>query len=133
MDKREIKELLVQVKIFYPRFSAVDQEDGQFMIKQSVVDSWFERIGWMEKVRAIAILDTYMEQGETKAPGISLWMHSGKTSKSNVWHNATLDLRHGVIVWQPEGGEIYERKIVKEDHGTFEDEDGYLWAFAGGE
>lgn len=135
MDKREIKELLVQIKIFFPRFTAVevDKESNQFVIKQSVTDSWFERIGWMEKARAIAILDNYMEQGETKAPGISLWMHSGKTSKSNAWHNATLDLRHGVIVWQPEGGEVYERKIVREDRGTYEDEYGCLWAFPGGE
>lgn len=135
MDKREIKELLVQIKIFFPRFTAVevDKESNQFVIKQSVTDSWFERIGWMEKVRAIAILDNYMEQGETKAPGISLWMHNGKTSKSNAWHNATLDLRHGVIVWQPEGGEVYERKIVREARGTYEDEYGCLWAFPGGE
>lgn len=130
MDKREIKELLVQIKIFFPRFSAVDQEDGQFRIKQAVADSWYDRIGWMEKARALAILDDYMEKGETKTPGISLWMHSGKTEKSKAWHNAFLDRRHNVIRWQPEGGEVYELKIkdYNEKSNTWEDEDGRLWA-----
>lgn len=132
MNKQEIKELLVQIKIFYPRFSAVevDQNTNQFVIKQSVTDSWFERLGWMEKPRAIAILDDYMESGEIKAPGISLWMRSGKTVRNNVWHSAWLDLLHGVIVWEPEKGRKEERRIVRENHGTYEDEFGYLWAFA---
>lgn len=132
MDKREIKELLVQIKIFYPRFSAVetDQNSNQFVIRQTVADSWHDRIGWMEKARALAILDDYMEQGETKTPGISLWMHSGKTAKSTAWHNAILDRRHNVIRWQPEGGEVYELKIrdYNEQSNTWEDEDGRLWA-----
>lgn len=105
MDKREIKELLVQVKIFFPRFDAVEKIDGQFRINPAVTDSWYDRIGWMEKSRALAVLDRYMEDGETKTPGISLWMQQGKTMQgSNVWHSATLDRRHGVIRWQPEDG-----------------------------
>ena len=130
MDKREIRELLVHVKIFFPRFSAVEQEGGQFRISPAVTDSWYDRIGWMEKPRAMAILDGYMESGETKAPGISLWMHSGKTAKSTAWHNAILDRRHNVIRWQPEGGEVYELKIrgYNEQSNTWEDEDGRLWA-----
>lgn len=130
MDKREIRELLVQVKIFFPRFSAVEQEGGQFRISPAVTDSWYDRIGWMEKPRAMAILDDYMEKGETKAPSISLWMHSGKTAKSTAWHNAILDRRHNVIRWQPEGGEVYELKIrgYNEQSNTWEDEDGRLWA-----
>ena len=130
MDKREIRELLVQVKIFFPRFSAVEQEGGQFRISPAVTDSWYERIGWMEKPRAMAILDAYMENGETKTPGISLWMHSGKTAKSTAWHNAILDRRHNVIRWQPEGGQVYELKIrgYNEQSNTWEDEDGRLWA-----
>lgn len=130
MDKREIRELLVQVKIFFPRFAAVEQEGGQFRISPAVTDSWYDRIGWMEKPRAMAILDDYMESGETKVPGISLWMHSGKTDKSTAWHNAILDRRHNVIRWQPEGGEVYELKIrgYNEQSNTWEDEDGRLWA-----
>ena len=147
MDKREIKELLVQIKIFYPKFSAVDRENNQFVIRQMVADSWHDRIGWMEKPRALAILDDYMESGETKVPGISLWMHSGKTIKSNVWHSAILDRRHNVIRWQPEGSDkVFElhvkhpmkvigfddskpkKPILKPDESLWEDEDGRLWA-----
>ena len=130
MDKREIRELLVQVKIFFPKFAAVEQEGGQFRISPAVTDSWYDRIGWMEKPRAMTILDNYMEAGETKTPGISLWMHSGKTEKSKAWHNAFLDRRHNVIRWQPEGGEVYELKIrgYNEQSNTWEDEDGRLWA-----
>lgn len=104
MDKREIQELLVQIKIFFPRFDAVEKTDGQFRINPAVTDSWYDRIGWMEKERAFAILDRYMED-ETKTPGITLWMQNGKTTKgSNAWHSAVLDRKHGVIVWTPEGG-----------------------------
>lgn len=149
MDKREIKELLVQIKICFPRFAAVeiDQNSNQYAIRQMVADSWHDRIGWMEKERALAILDDYMESGETKVPGISLWMHSGKTIKSNVWHSAVLDRRHNVIRWQPEGSDkVFElhvkhpmkvigfddskpkKPILKPDESIWEDEDGRLWA-----
>lgn len=132
MDKCEIKDLLVQIKLFFPRFAAVenDQKTNQYMIREAVVDGWYDRIGWMEKARALAILNDYMEQGETKAPGISLWMNSGKTIKSKVWNSAILDRRHNVIRWQPEGGEVYELKIrgYNEKSNTWEDEDGRLWA-----
>lgn len=130
MDKREIRELLVQVKIFFPRFSAVEQEGGQFRISPAVTDSWYDRIGWMEKPRAMAILDGYMEAGETKTPGISLWMQQGKTMQgSNVWHSAILDRRHGVIVWTPEGGRPQELPVTFDTkRGVWtETEYGYDW------
>ena len=131
MDKREIQELLVQIKIFFPRFSAVEQEEGQFRIKQAVTDSWYDRIGWMEKARATAILDHYMETGETRTPGVSLWMQNGKIMQgSNVWHSAYLDRKHGVIVWTPENGKPQELPATYNTRrGVWTDtEYGYDWA-----
>lgn len=133
MDKQEIRDLLIQVKVFYSRFDAVEKDGGRYMVMTQTVDSWYRQLGYMPYEKAIEILDRYMRSEEgTKTPSVTMWLNGGRSARL-AWHNATLDLRHGVIVWTPEGGETYERRIVKEDHGCYEDEDGYVWAFAGGE
>ena len=134
MDKREIKDLLIQIKVFFPRFESVEKDGSRFMVMTQTVDSWYRQLGFMTFERALEILDKYMQsENGSKTPSVSLWLHNGKMHRS-VWHNARLDLRNGVIVWQPEGSdETYERKIVHDYGGTYEDEEGYLWAYAGGE
>ena len=132
MDKQEIANLLVQIKTFYSRFDAVEKVDGRFRVNPATVDSWFRLIGFMDYDRALEILDGYMgSDNGSKTPTAALWVHNGRLQKHSVWSSAKLDLQHGVIVWQPEGGDVYERKIVKEAGGTYEDEEGYLWAFPG--
>lgn len=135
MTDNDIRILLCKIKTFFPRFANVEIEDGQYKIRPSVTASWFDAIGWMEYDRAVEILNDYLQSEDgAKTPNVSLWMNNGKMHRSSVWHNARLDLRHGVIVWQPEGSdETYERKIVHDYDGTYEDEEGFLWAYAGGE
>ena len=67
-----------------------------------------------------------------KTPNIQLWLNGGKV-QDTAWHNAVF--RRGVIRWQPEkNGEVFEiRAEWNERKGCYEDEDGRLWATAGGE
>lgn len=134
MTNLEIKKLLIQIKVFYPRFDSVEKTDGGYAVSTQVIDAWHRQIGWMEYDDALKILDNYIaSENGSKTPTVSLWQQNGKVIQKSVWHNAALDLQHGVIVWEPEKGTVFERRIVREDHGTYEDEDGYLWAMAGGE
>ena len=133
MTKQEIRDLLIQIKVFYPRFDSVEKDGGRFGVMSATVDSWFERLGWMEYEHALQILNSYMETDDgRKTPNIQLWMNGGKKSGS-TWHNAVF--QRGVIRWQPEkDGEVYEiRAEWNEKKGCYEDEEGRLWATAGGE
>ena len=134
LDKAQIKQLLIQIKVFYSRFDAVEKDGNMYGVMGQTIDAWHRQIGWMEYDDALKILDNYIaSENGSKTPGISLWKQNGKVMQKSVWHNAALDLQHGVIVWEPEKGTVFERRIVRENHGTYEDEDGYLWAMAGGD
>lgn len=134
MDKQEIKQLLIQIKVFFPRFEAVEKDGNRYGVMTQTVDAWHRQIGWMDYDRALQILDQYMSsENGSKTPNVSLWIRGGKIQQASIRCTGSLDLRHGVIRWEPERGEVYERKIVRENAGTFEDEDGYMWAKPGGE
>ena len=132
MDKSEIQKLLCQIKIFYPRFDAVEKTDGQFKIPNPITESWFGRLGFMEYDRAIEILDNYLaDENGARVPTIALWIRNGK-KESKAWHSARLDQRNGLIIWRPEGGPEFELKAnFNVQQGCWEDEDGRLWATAG--
>lgn len=134
MTKDEIGKLLAQIKIMYPRFDNVDRTEDGFDIHPAVIDSWFQRLGWMEYDRAIRILDTYMEsENGNRVPTIALWMNNGKAMRRGSGDiTATFDRRTGKILWQPdENGRVYERNATwNSQKGCYEDDDGYLWAFA---
>ena len=135
MDKQEIKQLLTQIKVFYPRFDAVEKDGGSYMIMAQTVDSWHRVIGWMDYDRAVGILDRYMESDQgAKTPTVSLWKHGGKTDQKQAWHSAWFDQRNGAVVWQPEDGPKYELKASCNRHGDIIDEEfGYIWGTPGGE
>ena len=130
MTKQEVKDLLIQIKVFYPRFESVEKDGARYGVMTATVDSWYNRLGYMEYAEAIRILNSYMETDDgRKTPNIQLWLNGGKKQEP-VWHNATF--KNGMITWQPEkNGVVYE--IRAEWNGKrqcIEDEDGRLWATA---
>lgn len=137
MTKEEIRNVLAQIKIMYPRFESVEKEGGQFKILPAVIDAWFKRLGWMDADRALAILDRHMESEEgNKTPTLSLWLRNGKAqSRAADGSSASLDRQHGVIRWQPEPeGDVFEIPVSwSNQHGAWEDYEGRLWAMPGEE
>lgn len=136
MTKDEIGKLLAQIKIMYPRFDNVDRTDDGFDIHPAVIDSWYQRLGWMEYDRAIKILDNYMEsENGNRVPTIALWMNNGKAYRnSDDYVSATWDARHQCIVWKPDpDGKTFELQAQwSEQEGCYIDQEGKRWAFAGG-
>lgn len=104
MDKQQLKQLLIQVKVFFPRFDAVEKDGNKYGVMSQTIDAWYRQIGYLEYDRALEILDQYMASDNgSKTPNISLWVQNGRV-QSKAWHSAILDRRHGVIRWQPEDG-----------------------------
>lgn len=135
MTNLEIKKLLIQIKVFYSRFDAVEKTDGGYAVSTQVIDAWHRQIGWMDYDRALKILDDYMQsENGSKTPTAALWVRNGKVKQASVWCTAYFDQLRGVIKWKPEqNGEVFERKVKSIKAGAIEDEDGYLWAVPGGE
>ena len=131
MNRDEIKDLLRQIKVFYPRFDNVEKAPGNmYQISGVVIESWYDRIGWMELDQAQNILNRYMEaENGNKTPNISLWLSGGKQYRASAEVTAFYDRRTGTVVWEPEEGHRFELK-GEWNKGTFEDEDGRRWAFA---
>lgn len=135
MSDEEIKRLLTQIKVFYPRFDAVEKDGNRYGIMKETVTAWHRVIGWMDLDQALKILDDYMasEQGG-RTPNINLWSRGGKMQAKAAWHSARLDRQRGLIIWQPEGGPVFEKKTTYNTRlGAWEDDDGYLWGEPGGE
>lgn len=136
MDKTQIKDLLIQIKVFYPRFELVERDGGSYMVSTKVVDSWFDRLGFMDYDRALQILDSYMtgEQGG-RVPTFSLWASGGKVHQAAVRCTATFDRRNGCLSWRPDAkGDAYEIPLTWDgQRGAWTDSDGRLWAVPGEE
>ncbi len=130
MSKDEIKKLLCQIKVFYPRFDTVDKVEGRYRISEAAIESWFSRIGFMDFEKAVQILDSHMAgESGNKTPGINLWIAGGKQLRSSRECTAFLDRKHGCIVWTPEENAkpIERRCSFDSATGCWEDEDGYRW------
>lgn len=135
MDKAQIKQLLIQIKIFYPRFDGVEKDGNRYGVMSQTIDAWHRQLGWMDYNRALEILDNYIRsESGGKTPNAALWVRNGKVKQASGWCTAYFDQLRGVIKWQPEqNGEVFERKVKSIKAGAIEDEDGYLWAVPGGE
>lgn len=134
MTKTDIKDLLIQIKMFYPRFDSVEKFDGRLAVGQMVIDAWHKHIGWMDYDRAVQILERHMESEEgSRTPSISLWMRNGKAQARAIgYESAYLDKRTGMIVWTPEDGPTFEVPASwNETLGCYEDNEGRLWAEPG--
>lgn len=136
MDKQQIKDLLIQIKVFYPRFEAVEKDGNKYGVLTQTIDSWYRQLGYMEYERALEILDSYLKsENGSKTPNAALWIRGGRAEAANVWHSAWLDERHGVIVWEPEKGKKEELTFVYDQVRQCWTDDiyGYDWIFAGGD
>ena len=130
MSKDEVKKLLCQIKVFYPRFETVDKVEGRYLIAETAIESWFSRIGFMDYDRALVILDAHMaSETGNRIPSINLWISGGKQYQKSKKCTAFLDRKHGCIVWTPEEGAKPIEKPCSFDAaaGCWEDEDGYRW------
>ncbi len=134
MDRQEIKDLLMQVKVCYPRFESVEKTNGEFVVNPVVVDSWYRRLGYMDYTQALKILDTYMtSENGTRIPSMNLWVTGGKVQQRSVRCTAVFDRKKGAILWWPEEGNdtpIERPVFLNPESLCWEDEDGYCWSFA---
>lgn len=135
MNREEVGQLLIQIKVFYSRFESVEKEGGTFRVSPATIDSWYTRLGYMNYTKAIQILDRYMESDQgNRVPNINLWLNGGKVQQEAVKCTATLERRRGVIRWEPESGKVFEIPVTyNQQYDCWEDEDGRLWAMAGEE
>ena len=134
MDKQEIKELLVRIKVFYPRFEAVEKDESQFRIHNAVIDNWHRSIGFLPLDDAMKILEGYMESEEGKRiPSVNVFLTQGKLRTGSSWCTAFLDRRRNVIRWQPDARTEAANIPVRwsERYGCYEDGEGRLWALPG--
>lgn len=134
MERQEIMELLKQIKIFYPRFDAVEKVEGGFRLNPDVIDSWYKRLGYMSRERAFQILNRYMESEDgQKTPHISLWINGGKQDMRTARCTAVFDRQRGIAIWTPDEGLPAEEVPLSWNYrrGAYEDAEGRLWAFPG--
>ena len=135
MTKSEVKDLLVRIKVFFPRFEAVEKTEGGFRVPAPVIDNWHRIIGFLEFEDAEKILERHISsEAGGKVPGISQFLAGGGGNKSNVWSSAIFDRMSSSILWTPEKGEETQKLHVvwNEKRGVYEDTQyGYSWAFPG--
>lgn len=130
MDKQQIKDLLIQIKVFYPRFESVEKIENKYGVLSHVIDSWYRQIGFMEYEEAIGILDRYMESDQgNKTPTVSIWKRGRKT-QSKAWHSTIIDPYKRKVTLTPENGEPQEVSVIfSTSDGLWVDEDSYLYAY----
>lgn len=134
MTREETRELLLYVKMNYPRFEPVTRNGGTYDVADAVVNRWFAEIGWMDLETAKMVLDRYAaSENGNKTPTMRLWT-AGRRAKEDVRITMTYDAQRDAVVWQPEeGGPKIEIPIVRHyRNGDMEDEAGRVFAFAGG-
>ena len=122
MSKDEIKDLLVEIKSFYPRFALVDPD---YMVYQQTLDSWFDMIGYKSREECKKILqDHIIGPNGDKVPGISLFVtgRQGGASRGTAW------IKDGMLYWRPDPKAQAQMFRVKWDGTAYEDEEGRLWA-----
>lgn len=134
MTRSDVKSLLVKIKVFYPRFEAVEKVEGGFRVPEPVIENWHRMIGFLEMKDAETILEHHLgSENGGRVPGVSLFLSGGKSYKANVWSSATLDQINRCIWWKPERNEEARKLDVKWDDArkVYTDlEFGYDWAYA---
>lgn len=136
MTREDLKSVLSHVKSFYPRFDAVEKDGNRFKILDTVIESWYELIGWMSVEEAMRVLNAHMESERgDKTPTVKLWMQAARRKKASGICTMYFDRKHGIGVWQPEpDGKKYEVKMTwNERKGVFQTPDGYDYVIEGGE
>jgi len=122
MSKDEIKDLLVEIKSFYPRFSLVNQD---YMVYEQTLDAWYSMIGYKTAEDCRKILQDHITgPNGDKAPGISVFAGESKQSgyKGTAW------IQNGQICWKPEPDAEVQRFNAVWDGNAWKDSEGRLWA-----
>ena len=131
VTREEIKDLLISVKSFYPRFSLVDVDAyDNYVVRSQTLDSWYEMIGYKSTEECRKLLQDYISgPSGDKMPGVSLF--TGKAAGSQI--RSTARLENGRIRWEPEQGTVFELRVTwNKQAGAWMDEDSRLWAEPGG-
>ena len=123
MNREEIKDFLVEIKSFYPRFALVDHED--YTVRTQTLDAWFDMIGFKSREECRKILQDHIAgPNGDKVPGISVFA-GGKQRGSGF---STAWRRNNTICWKPEPDADVQTFEAKWDGTAWIDSEGRLWA-----
>ena len=122
VSKDEIKDLLVEIKSFYPRFALVDPD---YMVYQQTLDAWYDMIGYKSHDECRKILQEHIAgPSGDKVPGISVF--AGGRQKNGSYATAWIQNRQ--VCWKPEPDAEIQRFDVVWDGNAWKDTEGRLWA-----
>lgn len=123
MTREEIKDLLIEIKSFYPRFALVDPED--YTVRSQTLDAWYDMIGFRDKEDCRAILQNYIAgPNGDKVPGISVF--AGGRQRTGA--RGTAWIRNSTIYWKPEPDAEVQIFSAVWDGTAYKDKEGRLWA-----
>lgn len=123
MTREEIKDFLIEIKSFYPRFALVDSDD--YTVRTQTLDAWYDMIGFQSKEECKKILQDHIAglNGD-KIPGISTF--AGGRQKSGI--RSTAWIRNGLIYWKPDPNKDVQTFGAVWDGTAYKDSEGRLWA-----
>lgn len=128
MNREEIKEFLIEIKSFYPRFALVDPDD--YTVRTQTLDAWYDMIGFKSKEDCRKLLQDHIAgPNGDKVPGISTFAGSRQRSSGS----GTAWIRNGQICWKPEPDAEVQTSSAVWDGTAWKDNEGRLWAEPGGE
>lgn len=124
MTREEIKDLLVEIKSFYPRFALVDPDD--YTVRSQTLDAWYDMIGFRDKEDCKRILQDYIAgPNGDKVPGISTFA-GGRQGPKAISGNAYRI--NEVIHYRPDLDSPEKEIRVFWTGSAWIDRDGQLWA-----
>ena len=104
MTRDEVKELIMAVNGYYPRFTA----------STNIINSWYHKLQYIDFETAMKNLDEYVDQDEVgRVPTIARIL---KTEKLQAGVDYDLEYRKTL-------------KLKRYDNETFIDQNGLLWAY----
>jgi len=127
VTRDEIKDLLISVKSFYPRFSLVDVNAyDEYVVRSQTLDSWFDMIGYKSKQECQKLLQDYISgPNGDKMPGVSLF--TGK-QRSGAILTGTAYRKDFEVIYQPDKSEQPKRLRVRWTGSAWLDVEGRMWA-----
>lgn len=123
MTREEIKDFLIEIKSFYPRFALVDPDD--YTVRTQTLDAWYDMIGFRDKEECKRILQEHIAgPNGDKVPGISTFAGGRQSSKAigTAW------IRNGLIYWKPDINKDALSFGAVWDGAAYRDNEGRLWA-----
>jgi len=127
MTREDIKELLINIKSFYPRFSLVDtNSDDEYVVRSQTLDAWYGMIGYKTKEECDSILRDYIAgPNGDKAPSVGLF--AAKRKSGDVL-TGTAYRKNYEVIYQPDKGEDPKRLFVIWTGSAWQDIEGRMWA-----